>query len=93
MLPKFVLLASRKDRRLFVNVCTCEYVPLSASPAALTLLVGAAGTTAEGITVYDVAVNDRLFISADDGNMRKVSGVASLPGVVSCALNLSRICR
>jgi hypothetical protein len=80
--PKFVFLASRKRRSVFVKVCTSPHIPRVAAanssntrdpPQHLQLyfLVGGRGQTADGVDVYDVAVHPAL-VEGEGGNLRQV---------------------
>jgi hypothetical protein len=78
--PRYVFLAVRKDRRMFVNVCTCERVPLAAAGETAMFVVGSRGRTAEGLTVYDVAVSQNAIKSIDgqEQDIRRVLRVCHL---------------
>lgn len=70
--PRYVFLASKRKRNIFINVCTSEHVPRFASNGHLYMVVGSKGVTAQGVDVYDVAVHPGVLAQNDGRGFRQV---------------------
>ena len=80
VIPRFVFLASKTAKSVYINVCSSHYVPRYGTNDSIFFVVGSKGR-AEGeeggggtVDIYDVTVHPAVLDEQnDDKNMRLVS--------------------